>query len=1135
MTQWARLIFEKVAAGDLHEETALALLESFESMQADSLPGKRKDIAIIGLSMRMPGAHTLEQFWHNLSRKRECIGEYPIHRRRDSEPFIRTHTTLKTDEITYSIGGYLDEVDKFDYDFFQLSPMEAALMDPNHRMFLESCWSAIEDAGYGGGRLQGSRTGVYIGHADWPLYGQYITKTQPSRIQMAGVGNTPSILASRISYLLDLRGPSLLIDTACSSSLVAVHTACKAIQNGDCDMALTGGVKLCLMPVAGVFDIGIESSRAQTSAFDEGSDGTVWGEGAAALLLKPLDQALADRDHIYAVIKGSGMNQDGASVGITAPNAAAQEEVLCRAWEDAGVHPESIALFEAHGTGTRLGDPIEVDGIRRAFQRYTRRKQFCAIGSVKTNIGHLDGLSGIAGLLKGIAALRFKQLPPTLHFTRPNRSIPFADTPVYVQDRLADWESPDYPRRCGVSSFGFSGTNCHVVLEEAPDPDGDAQAADLRADDADSLPYMFPVSAKCEESLQAWADAYANRIREAEEPLADICFTASTGRGHYAYRLVVTGKDKRELADKLAAYARNVHIPDGSYIGAHKEVAQAREMRAPGEVTPSERREYSRKANEILHLLLDAEDGQERIALSRQLCEHYVRGADVDWGLLYGERAGRKVRLPAYPFRRLRCWMDDAREQTGSAAKQPVRLTGRPSGQYSAEERLLGQIWGELLGLETLDIYDDFFEIGGNSIQAIRLEADLAKLGVKLSAEQIEAERCIQRLAAYISAECAANVAGGAEAAVASASAPAASAAQPSSTVRTTDYARVVAIEHTTVAISGIEPFNDVFFKNCFYNSLFPVVRHYGASILPILLNDLIVFAKNGTRYEVEYVSHRPDQAVFEQVGLQLAARRGNEQFVEEAKREIAAGRPVIVWVDAFELSIRKDAYRKEHMDHTLLIYGYDPPSRQFLVIEHDRRENLSYRRQLVSYEDMERGCRAFDERYFRSGEHAATHYLISPIGTREGRMAEPEELRASCARSFAVMLSESQALQEQSESVLAQFVSDFQAAVADEAHLRACVEEWADFLNQVMNSKQVEVYRLRQLLGEDHELVQSADRLRKSWDTVRKGVVRYLYLPVFDAAALQKLADRLQELPRQEQQFRLQLQAAMNSYLLTT
>lgn len=285
---------------------------------------------------------------------------------------------------------------------------------------------------------------------------------------MSVQGNLSPIIASRISYLLDLRGPSMVVNTLCSSSLVALHLGCQSLKkNGECSMALIGGVQINLIPIRQV-EVGIESSSKRTRTFDHQSDGTGAGEGVIAFLLKPLEKAMKDEDNIYAVIKGSAYNQDGASAGLTAPNPAAQEDVIIKAWQEAGLDPETISYIEAHGTGTRLGDPIEIDGIKRAFRRYTDKRQFCAIGSVKSNIGHLDASAGLAGLLKAVLALQKGKIPPTINFERPNKMIAFHKSPVYVNTKLREWETDGFPRRCGVSSFGFSGTNCHVILEEAP-------------------------------------------------------------------------------------------------------------------------------------------------------------------------------------------------------------------------------------------------------------------------------------------------------------------------------------------------------------------------------------------------------------------------------------------------------------------------------------------------------------------------------------------------------------------------------------------------------------------------------------------------------------------------------------------
>lgn len=290
-------------------------------------------------------------------------------------------------------------------------------MDPRQRLFLESAWSTLEDAGYSGGQLSGTKTGIYVGLSSDGSneYFKLIEQGDPSLIGLSTAGNIKSFIASRLAYILDLQGPSMIIDTACSSSLVALHVACQAIKNNECEAALVGGVNIKIFPKTeeeNKMGIGISSSDSKIRTFDDQADGTNSGEGVASILIKPLHKAIRDRDHIYAVIKGSAVNQDGSSVGITAPNMTAQENVIVEAWRQAHVDPRTITYWEAHGTGTKLGDPIEVHAIQRAFSRFTDRKQFCAIGSLKTNIGHLDSLAGLAGLMKAVMAIQYKKYRP---------------------------------------------------------------------------------------------------------------------------------------------------------------------------------------------------------------------------------------------------------------------------------------------------------------------------------------------------------------------------------------------------------------------------------------------------------------------------------------------------------------------------------------------------------------------------------------------------------------------------------------------------------------------------------------------------------------------------------------------------
>ena len=360
-------------------------------------------------------------------------------------------------------------------------------------------------------------------------------------------GNLVSILPSRISYLLDLRGPSMLIDTACSSSLVAIHMACESLMMGNCDMALAGSIRLDLMPFQVEEKIGIESSTGKTKPFDESSDGTGFGEGVGVVMLKPLSKAIDDGDNIYATILGSAINQDGASAGITAPNLFAQRDVLIDAWENAGINPEEISFIETHGTGTKIGDPIEIDAITKAFQSFTNKKQFCAISSVKSNIGHLLEAAGIIGLIRTVLSMQHKKITPTLHFNKPNQEISFEESPVYLNNRLIPWEV-ESARIAGISSFGFSGTNCHMILQEPP--------VLSRVSDKDKDLELLVFSAKTPTALIRLIQKYHRYVSENDRvKLKDMCYTAAVGRKHYSYRIAILASTMDQLRNVLCFLA----------------------------------------------------------------------------------------------------------------------------------------------------------------------------------------------------------------------------------------------------------------------------------------------------------------------------------------------------------------------------------------------------------------------------------------------------------------------------------------------------------------------------------------------------------------------------------------------------
>ncbi|MDQ1234060.1 iturin family lipopeptide synthetase A [Paenibacillus sp. SORGH_AS306] len=605
-----------------------------------------KDIAIIGMDGTFPQAKTLEQFWSNIAEGTDCIGSYNEQRKADAQFFI---SQLNTEGRSHQLadGGYLDEVDKFDYSFFKLTPREASLMDPNQRLFLQTAWSTIENAGYGGNILSGRKVGVYVGFSKTSFeYERLLSEVTPASIPNFAIGNLSSIIPSRISYLLNLKGPAVTIDTACSSSLVAVHMACKAIQHGECEMALAGGVKTILLPLKA--GLGMESSDDRARAFDDSSDGTGWGEGVGAVFLKSLEQAERDGDHILAVIKGSAINQDGSTVGISAPNAIAQAEVITEAWEDAGVDPETISYIEAHGTGTRLGDPVEIEGISRAFRAYTSRKQFCAISTVKSNIGHLYEAAGIAGLIKSVLSLQHQQLAPLVHFRTPNQQISFEQSPVYVNRQLQPWVTTDgVPRRSGLSSFGFSGTNCHMVLEEY------TQLHETIPTETTIDPLILTLSARTEKALQQLIKQYIAclQLPEMAHRVHEVCYTANTGRSHWHYRVAIVAKSSAELMSRLMQLHQQGITAPGIFAGKVELLQTSASM-------------YQGNLDTLIAL--------------EQLAEQYVQGADIAWHDLYSSKEYRRVPLPTYPFERKRCWIE--------APTPTVLLSPRLNHEHQSQE-----------------------------------------------------------------------------------------------------------------------------------------------------------------------------------------------------------------------------------------------------------------------------------------------------------------------------------------------------------------------------------------------------------------------------------------------------------------
>jgi acyl transferase domain-containing protein/NADP-dependent 3-hydroxy acid dehydrogenase YdfG/acyl carrier protein len=593
------------------------------------------DVAVIGMSGRFAGAPDLDRFWRLLEAGSSSVRE--IQRPGWDEADYYDRDPRRTDRSISKWGGLLDDVDVFDPRFFGISPAEAEYLDPQQRLFLQESYRAFEDAGYAPDSLSGARVGVYVG-ARGSGYKDQAVRAGVLNSQVF-LGTDMAILGARISYFLNLKGPTLTVDTACSSALVAMHLAVQSIRRGESDVALAGGVFVLDSPEFYVLtsQTNMLSPDGACKTFDDDANGIAVGEGVGAVVLKSLRAALADGDHIHGVIRGSAINQDGRTKGITAPSARSQQGLLHEAYADAGVDPGTVGYLEAHGTGTKLGDPIEVNALREAFRRYTDRTGFCALGSHKGNFGHTIMTAGIAGVFKSLLAMRHGKIPASPHVRELNRHLNLDDSPFYVNTRLREWQRPaGHPRRAGVSAFGFSGTNAHVVLEEAPP---------RPAATGTGGPHLFPLSARDPEALRRRVDDLLAWLETAgpDAPLADVAYTLAVGRTHFAHRTAVVATTAAELADALRGTGPAAHTGNGA---ADLHAAAAR----------------------------------------------YLAGGDFDWAELYpgGGHHGR-VSLPAYPFAGERYWIGGGPGAAAEAGTDVadgavlLRPTWAPAGAATGE------------------------------------------------------------------------------------------------------------------------------------------------------------------------------------------------------------------------------------------------------------------------------------------------------------------------------------------------------------------------------------------------------------------------------------------------------------------
>ncbi|WP_217559260.1 beta-ketoacyl synthase N-terminal-like domain-containing protein, partial [Paenibacillus sp. GbtcB18] len=618
-----------------------------QSAPSEKTEDNFKDIAIIGIAGQYPNASNLNEFWENLLSGKNCISEIPVNRwdwkKYDNIKSASGKTISKW-------GGFLEDPNYFDPQFFKISPREAQIMDPQERLFLQTCWEAIEDSGYTPKNLvnpQGPhnlrRVGVYAGvmHKDYTLLcADEIAKGKafPFSLNNASIPN-------RVSYFCNFHGPSMAIDTVCSSSLTSVHLAVESLKNGECEVALAGGVNVSLHPDKYISYglIGMHSSDGHCRSFGEGGDGYVSSEGVGAIVLKPLHKAVKDGDNIYAVIKGSAINHGGTTNGMTVPSPVGQSDVIMMCLDKAGVHPRTVSYVEAHGTGTSLGDPVEIEGLMKAFGFYTDDKQFCSIGSVKSNVGHTEGAAGICGLSKVILQLYYKKLVPSLHSDQLNPYIDFEQTPFYMQKTVEEWKQPlvqdgfrteYYPRRAGVSAFAASGSNAHIILEEY----SVKESAIYHRTEGNYV--VIPISARNNKELKEYCSKILNHCTkwlngrlqypEHTDILYSLAYTMQVGREAMEERVALVVKEMSEFINELEKMVVNDLEVNSHYRGNVKKQNQK-----------------SNASNFESRLISSIEYSDYN-----KLAELWTKGVEIDWKQIYRGKTPMRLSLPTYPFKK---------------------------------------------------------------------------------------------------------------------------------------------------------------------------------------------------------------------------------------------------------------------------------------------------------------------------------------------------------------------------------------------------------------------------------------------------------------------------------------------------
>jgi 3-oxoacyl-[acyl-carrier-protein] synthase II len=662
---------------------ALLALRKMQS-KLDALENaKHEPIAIVGMACQFPGANNPEEFWQLLQEGKDAITSVPDDRWNEQDGDLGN-----TPEKIYTThGGFVPHLKEFDPSFFRIAPKEAVSIDPQQRLLLEVSWSALENAAISADRVQGSQTGVFIGIAAVDYWHQLLSRQNAEIDAYLTTGNTHSLASGRISHFFNFTGSSISLDTACSSSLVAVHLAIKSLRDRECNMALAGGVNRLISPKISLnfAQAKMLSPDGRCKTFDESANGFVRSEGCGIVVLKRLSDAIADRDRIRAILLGSATNQDGRTSSITTPSSLSQQAVIKQALINSKVAASQVSYLETHGTGTALGDVIELEALTQVF----KDNQELILGAVKTNVGHLESASGIASLIKTVLALENRFIPANLHLKQPNSKVEWQKSPFKLPQKAIAWHQTAKPRIAGVSSFGFSGTNAHVVVQEA-----NISLEEGTQEQNKRNFYLFTLSAKNSKTLNQLAKNYLDYLNSHPHLLiADICYTVNLGRSHFNHRLAMSVTSVRDLQTKLAQYLAQEITSDlwQDKINLNqdvklalifkpanqelKELKKLIESTIDSSIVTSDltdiywqigdqqnlnNEQISEKIN-IIYSPINKQTSEEINnwqILINGLGQLYILGIKINWQTLGDNSGGKKITLPNYPFQRAIYWLE---------------------------------------------------------------------------------------------------------------------------------------------------------------------------------------------------------------------------------------------------------------------------------------------------------------------------------------------------------------------------------------------------------------------------------------------------------------------------------------------